>query len=72
MPWSKFCFGSFCPIQARGVTGEDNPEAEKPLGNVVKSRKYRTEREQKKWGVSPGVVLRGILGGKGVWSGDSL
>lgn len=53
-------------MQTRGITGEDKAEAERPLGNMEISRKCRTGWEQKKWGVSPEVVLRGILGGS-VW-----
>lgn len=52
-------------MQTRGITGEDKAEAERPLGNMANSRKHRTGWEQKKRGVSPGVMLKGILGGKG-------
>lgn len=41
-------------MQTRGITGEDKSEAERPLGNMANSRKYRTGWEQKKRGVSPG------------------
>lgn len=30
------------------ITGEDKSEAERPLGNMANSRKYRTDWEQKK------------------------